>query len=286
MSKKRFKIQTLSVYVSTTLVLILLGTIGLLLIAAKSLSDHVKKDFTVSAIIKNDTDEKEILRIQKSLEKKAYVTRTKYISKTMVLEEQKAELGTDPVEFLGFNPYEASIEISLKPEFANSESLVSIERELLSFKNISEVTYHKELIDAINSNINRIGFALLVFFALLTIISWSLISNLVRLTIYAKRFLLHTMKLVGATWGFIRRPFLISNLWIGFFSGIAANLFLGGALYLLAQREPGIISLLPIENIAIVGVGIIIFGMTITVFCAYLSVNRFLRMRAGDLFFI
>lgn len=286
MGKKRFKIQTLSVYVSTTLVLMLLGTMGLMLVTAKSLSDHVKKDFTVSAIINNDAEEKQIIRTQKALEKKTYVTKTKYISKAKVLEEQKAELGTDPVEFLGFNPYEASIEISLKPEFANTESLASIERELLSFENISEVTYHKELIDAINSNINRIGLALLVFFALLTIISWSLISNLVRLTIYSKRFLLHTMKLVGATWGFIRRPFLISNLWIGFFSGVAANILLGSALYLLMQREPGIISLLPVESIAAVGTGMILFGMTITVFCAYLSVNRFLRMRAGDLFFI
>lgn len=285
-SKKRFKIQILSVYVSTTLVLILLGTMGILMIAAKSLSDNIKKDFTVSVVIKNDSNEKEIQKLRNSLNKKAYVAKATYISKEMVLEEQKKELGTDPVEFLGFNPYEASIELSIKPEAATESNLAVIEKEIRIYPSVSEVIYHKELISAINSNINRIGVALLILFALLTIISWSLISNLVRLTIYSQRFLLHTMKLVGATWGFIRRPFLTRNFRIGLCSGIMANIFLGGGLYLLAEREPAIITILPLENIIAVGAATIIFGIVITVLCAYSSVNRFLRMKGNDLYFI
>ena len=284
--KKRFKVQTLSVYVSTTLVLILLGIMGLLMIAAKSLSDNIKKDFVVSVVIKNETKDNDILKIKKSFNQKAYVANTKYISKEMVLEEQKRELGTDPVEFLGFNPYEASIEISLKPEYAVADSLIKIEKQLLSYQGVSEVIYQKDLISAINSNIHRIGIALLILFMLLAIISWSLISNLVRLTIYSKRFLLHTMKLVGATWGFIRRPFIMRNFQIGFTSGVVANILVGSGLYLLAEREPAIITILPFESIAIVGIGIILFGVVITVLCAYLSVNRFLRMRGNDLYFI
>lgn len=284
--KKRFKIQTLSVYVSTTMVLILLGIMGLLTVAAKSLSDNIKRDFTVSVVMKGDTDENTILKVRNLLNKKKYVAKTTYISKEAVLEEQKKELGSDPVEFLGFNPYEASIELSMKPEYAVADSLAKIEKQLLSFKGVSQVIYHKELISAINSNINRIGIALLVLFILLTIISWSLISNLVRLTIYSKRFLLHTMKLVGATWGFIRKPFLVSNLWIGFFSGVIANILLGAGLYMLVQREPAIATFLPTESIIAVGAAIIIFGVLITVLCAYSSVNRFLRMRGNDLYFI
>ncbi len=286
MSKKRFKIQTLSVYVSTTLVLVLLGTMGLLLVAAQTLSTQVREELTVSVVLDNSMSNQQIADYHKRLSRRSYVKNSVYISKEQVLEEQRKELGTDPVEFLGYNPYEASIELSMKPEFANNESLASIEKELRSDKGVKEVIYHKELIEAINSNIHKIGAALLVLFVLLTIIAWSLIGNMVRLTIYSKRFLLHTMKLVGATWGFIRRPFLVHNMWIGLFSGILANMILGGALYFIAQREPGVMTVLPKEWLAIVAGAIILFGITITVLCAFLSVNRFLRMRAGDLYFI
>ena len=286
MSRKRFKIQTLSVYVSTTLVLVLLGTMGLLLVAAQTLSTHVREELAVSVVLDNSMSDQQIADYHKKLSRRSYVKNSVYISKEQVLEEQRKELGTDPVEFLGYNPYEASIELSMKPEFANNESLATIEKELRSDKGVKEVIYHKELIEAINSNIHKIGAALLVLFVLLAIIAWSLIGNMVRLTIYSKRFLLHTMKLVGATWGFIRRPFLVHNMWIGLFSGILANIILGSALYFIAQREPGVMTVLPKEWLVIVAGSIILFGITITVLCAFLSVNRFLRMRAGDLYFI
>lgn len=286
MSRKRFKIQTLSVYVSTTLVLVLLGTMGLLLVAAQTLSTHVREELAVSVVLDNSMSDQQIADYHKRLNRRSYVKNSVYISKEQVLEEQRKELGTDPVEFLGYNPYEASIELSMKPEFANNESLATIEKELRSDKGVKDVIYHKELIEAINSNIHKIGAALLVLFVLLAIIAWSLIGNMVRLTIYSKRFLLHTMKLVGATWGFIRRPFLVHNMWIGLFSGILANIILGSALYFIAQREPGVMTVLPKEWLAIVAGAIILFGITITVLCAFLSVNRFLRMRAGDLYFI
>lgn len=286
MSKRGFKIQTLSVYVSTTLVLVLLGTMGLLLVAANTLSNHVREELTVSVVLDNSLSDKQIADYHKKLNKRSYIKSSTYISKEQVLEEQRKELGTDPVEFLGYNPYEASIELSMKPEYANNKSLESIERELRSDTGVKNVIYHKELVGAINSNIHKIGAALLILFILLTLISWSLISNMVRLSIYSKRFLLHTMKLVGATWGFIRRPFLVQNMWIGFFSGIMANIILGTALYLIIQREPGVITVLPQEYIMIVAGGIILFGIIITVLCAFLSVNRFLRMRGNDLYFI
>lgn len=286
MSKRGFKIQTLSVYVSTTLVLVLLGTMGLLLVAANTLSNHVREELTVSVVLDNSLSDKQIADYHKKLNKRSYIKSSTYISKEQVLEEQRKELGTDPVEFLGYNPYEPSIELSMKPEYANNKSLESIERELRSDTGVKNVIYHKELVGAINSNIHKIGAALLILFILLTLISWSLISNMVRLSIYSKRFLLHTMKLVGATWGFIRRPFLVQNMWIGFFSGIMANIILGTALYLIIQREPGVITVLPQEYIMIVAGGIILFGIIITVLCAFLSVNRFLRMRGNDLYFI
>lgn len=286
MSKKKFSIQTLSVYMSTTLVLVLLGTMGLLMIVADSLSTSVRKNIAVSVVIDNSVEEKEIERYLVRLKKRKYVEDGKYISKEMVLEEEKAALGVDPVEFLGYNPYEASVELSMKAEYANNDSLAKIEKQLLADKGVNKVVYHKELIGTINSNINKIGSALLVLLALLTIISWSLIGNMVRMSIYSQRFLLHTMKLVGATWGFIRRPFLLHNLKIGLLSGIFANTLLGAALYMLTLQEPAAAALVTPAGIMIVASGVLLFGIIITVLCAYISVNKFLSMRGNDLYFI
>ena len=286
MSKKGFKIQTLSVYMSTTLVLILMGMMGILLVVADSLSGQIRKNITVSVIIDGDTEEDNIKRYQERLNKRRYTAASKYISKKDILEEQTIELGADPTEFLGYNPYEPLIELSLHPQYANNDSLAKIEKQLLKDKGVTEVIYQKDLVGAINSNINKIGIALLVLMVLLSIISWSLIGNMVRMSIYSKRFLLHTMKLVGATWGFIRRPFIVQNMWIGALSGLFANIILGSMLYVIATREPAIVTLLSIEHLALVALGTMLFGITITVLCAFLSVNRFLRMRGNDLYFI
>ncbi|MBR5334705.1 MAG: permease-like cell division protein FtsX [Bacteroidaceae bacterium] len=286
MSNRKFSIQTLSVYMSTTLVLILLGTMGLLMATASSLSTSVRKNIAVSVVMDNSVDNKEAEKYLQSLRKRKYVESGKYISKEQVLEEERAALGADPVEFLGYNPYEASIELSMKAEYANNDSLARIEKLLLADKGVNKVVYQKELIGAINSNINKISTALSVLLVLLTVISWSLIGNMVRMSIYSQRFLLHTMKLVGATWGFIRRPFLLRNLKTGLVSGVLANAFLGTALYMLAQKEPAITALLSPASIAAVASGVMLFGITITVLCAYISVNRFLSMRGNDLYFI
>jgi cell division transport system permease protein len=249
-------------------------------------SKKIKENFNITVIFNRKTDEETILKLHKEIKNKEYVLSSKYISKEDALEEAKASLGTDPMELLGSNPYEAEIEINLKKDYSNVEKMAEIEKELLKNKCVSEVIYHKGHIDSVNNNIRKVALLLLVLLALLTVISWSLIGNLVRLSIYSKRFLLHTMKLVGATWGFIRRPFLLHNMWIGFAAGIIANAMLGTALYMMQQRAPEIVSLLPMRELAIVGVAVIAFGIIICTLCAFLSVNRFLRMRNNDLYFI
>ena len=286
MKKPILNIQTLSVYISTTLVLLLLGIMGILFVSGQSVSRRIKENFTMTVIMNNKADEDAILKLKKTIDDKEYVLKSKYISKEDALDEARASLGADPIELLGENPYEAEIEISLKKEFSDIERMAEIEKELMKMKGISEVIYHKGHIDTVNRNIQKVALLLLTLLVLLTVISWSLISNLVRLSIYSKRFLLHTMKLVGATWSFIRRPFLLHNMWIGLAAGIIANTLLGAALYLLQQRSPGIALLLPAKELAIVGAAVIAFGIIICTLCAFLSVNRFLRMRNNDLYFI
>ena len=266
--------------------LLLLGIMGILFVSGQSVSRRIKENFTMTVIMNDKADEDAILKLKKTIDNKEYVLKSKYISKEDALDEARASLGADPIELLGENPYEAEIEISLKKEFSNIERMAEIEKELMKMKGVSEVIYHKGHIDTVNRNIQKVALLLLTLLVLLTVISWSLISNLVRLSIYSKRFLLHTMKLVGATWSFIRRPFLLHNMWIGLAAGIIANTLLGVALYLLQQRSPGIALLLPTKELAIVGVAVIAFGIIICTLCAFLSVNRFLRMRNNDLYFI
>lgn len=284
--KKVFKIQTVSVYISTTLVLLLLGVMGILFIGAQSISRNIRENILVTVVFNNSLEENDILNFKRSLDSDKRILKSVYISKEQALAEETAALKANPIEILGYNPYEASIELTMKPEFSNSKELESLKKTLVKKKGIKEILYQKDLVDTINSNIQRVGILLLALFVMLTLISWSLIGNLVRLSIYAKRFLLHTMKLVGATWGFISKPFIVKNMWIGFFSGVMANIFLASGLYFLYQNEPNIAAMLPIEGLIIVAVGITIFGMTICMLCAFLSVQRFLRMRKNDLYFI
>lgn len=286
MKKRFFKVQTISVYISTTLVLLLLGVMGILFIGAMSLSKNIKENLSVTIVISNKLEESEIISLKKSIENDKRVLKSIYISKEQALEEETEALKANPVDVLGYNPYEASIELTLKPEYSSAEELEKFEQSLIKKTGIKEVLYQKDLVNTINENIQRAGIMLLALLAMLTLISWSLIGNLVRLSIYSKRFLLHTMKLVGATWGFICKPFILRNMWIGFFSGIIANGLLALGLYLLEQNEPEIVSMLPVAGLAIVAAGVMLFGMTICMLCAFLSVLRFLRMRKNDLYFI
>ena len=287
MKKRRvFKIQTISVYISTTLVLLLLGIMGVLFIGAQSLSKNVKENILVTVVFNNSIEEDDILKMKRGIDSDNRILKSSYISKEQALAEETKALKANPAEILGYNPYEASIELTMKPEYSTSEELEKLKQALATKKGVKEIIYQKDLVDTINNNIQRVGILLLTLLAMLTLVSWSLIGNLVRLSIYSKRFLLHTMKLVGATWGFISKPFIVKNMWIGFFSGVIANILLATGLYFLQQNEPVVTSMLPVEGLAVIVVGTTLFGMTICMLCAFLSVQRFLRMRKNDLYFI
>jgi len=202
------------------------------------------------------------------------------------LKEQKEGMVTDPEDFLGYNPFNASIEIKLNSEYANSDSIAKIEKRLLKNKNILEVRYPQELMDAVNNNIRKISLFLLLLAALLTFISFALINNTIRLAVYSKRFLIHTMKLVGASWGFIRRPFLKKNFWIGVTAGIMADLLLMIGAYSLIIYEPELRSIITPEVMLIVLASVLLFGIIITLLCANVSINRYLKMKASALYYI
>ena len=281
-----FDMQFITSSISTTLVLLLLGLVVFFVLAAHNLSIYVRENINFSVLISDDMKEADILKLQKRRDKEPFVKQTEYISKKQALKEQTEAMGTDPEEFLGYNPFTASIEIKLHSDYANSDSIAKIEKLIKKNTNIQEVLYQRELIDLVNENIRNISLVLLTLAVVLTLISFALINNTIRLAIYSKRFLIHTMKLVGASWGFIRRPFLRRNIWSGVLAGIMADAILMGAAYWLVSYEPELIRVITPEVMLLVSGSVLVFGIIITFLCAYLSINKYLRMKASTLYYI
>lgn len=279
-------VQFITACISTSLVLLLLGMVTFFVLTANSLSVYVRENLELSALIQDGTTKPDVDKLLQRIDALPFVKEVNYISKDDVLASETQEMGLDPTEFLGFNPYTASLEVKLKADYANSDSLRWIEETLRKETAISDVNYPNDLVNNINTNIRKISIVMLVLAFALLLVSFALINNTIKLTIYSQRFLLHTMKLVGADWGFIRRPFLKRNFWIGFIAAILALLMLGAGIYLLLRYEPKLVSLLNVKTLVIVAGAIVLFGVLITTICARVSINRFLRVKAGDLYYI
>ncbi len=284
--KRVIDIQFVTACISTSLVLVLLGVVTLVVLSAKSLSEHVRENLELSLLLNEEVSKHEVDRIVEYVAAQRYTKEVDYISKEEILAEQTESMGLDPTEFLGYNPYTASIEVKLKANYANTDSIIPIKNRLMRYTQIREISYPSELMDSVNDNIRKVSAVLLVLALALSLISFSLINNTIKLTIYSQRFLLHTMKLVGASWGFIRRPFMWRNFAIGITSGIVACGIIGGSIYLLLYYEPQIGYLFTLPTLAIVGGSVMLFGVIIALLCANISINRFLKMKAGDLYYI
>jgi cell division transport system permease protein len=272
--------------ISIALVLFLLGLIFLMGLMGDTLSRFVKENITFSVVLKDNVREAEVKRMQKRLEAEPFIKSAEYISKEQASKELEEELGERPETFLGFNPLQASLEVKLNSEYANPDSLELIEKKIKTYTNVSELLYRKDMMEIVNDNMKRIGIILLTLAVVLMIISFVLISNTIRLLIYSKRFLIHTMKLVGATPGFIRRPFMIYNMVSGLFAAILAILMLMGALYYLQQELAGFIDLLNTDALLLVFAAVLILGIMLSLIATFFAVNKYLRMGVDKLYYI
>lgn len=291
MGKKRHSarrhpsLQAATLCISTALVLILLGLVVFFTLTGRNLSSYVRENLVVSMMLEQDMTDPEAQTICKRLAQSAYIKQVSFVSKKMALEEATKEMGINPAEFTdGVNPFSSSIELTLKSDYANSDSLKWISASLKKFPKVAEINYQKDLVDAVNRNLTKVGLAMLVLAILLTFVSFSLINNTVKLDIYARRFSIHTMKLVGASWGFIRRPFVKRAVGTGLLAAFLAILFLAGCGYALYRYEPEVITILSWQDMAITAGAVVVFGIVITALCAGISVNRFLKMKAGELY--
>ena len=277
-------VQLVTLCISTAMVLVLLGLVVLSVQTSRNLSQWVKENLTVTVMLSDDVSVNGAKMLCRDLYHRPYSRNIDYISKDQALKEQSEAMGSDPSEFLGVNPFPATLELQLKSDYANRDSLKWIAKELQKNPKVTDVAYQVDLMDSVNRNLTKVNLLLLALAVLLTFVSFSLINNTVRLSVYSRRFLIHTMKLVGASWAFIRKPFMRQALLVGVVAAIVAIIALGGLVYGLYYYEPNILTVITWRELTITGVAVLLFGIIITATCSYISVNKFLRMSAGELY--
>lgn len=283
--KKRWvKLPTLVSMISITMVLLLLGSVVLFALTANELSKSVRESLTVTVVLQDDVAVTEAKAFNDSISALPFVKHSQYISSEQALEEQSKSMGLDPSDFLGSNPFSISLELAMKHQYNCSDSLNWIVPGLKSCEAVHDVIYQHELVDTLNRNLNRISAIFLVIALLLILVSMSLINNMVRISIHNHRFDIYTMKLVGADWSFIRKPFMARAALMGFFSAVLADVMLLGGVEWIISKDPSAITFLPMQNVAVMAVCVFLFGLVLTLLCTYVSVTRILGMRESDLY--
>ena len=284
LEKRRLRSSYFTSTVSITLLLILLGSIGLLLLNTKRISDYVRENIIFKVILKDNIREVDIFQIQKALDAKNYVKETTYIPKEKAAVELKEELGEDFIEHIGHNPLLSSIEVKFLASYANNDSIAVIENDLKEFDQIKEVYYQKNLIHTVNENVKKISLVVLIFSSFLMLIAIALINNTIRLAIYSKRFIIRTMQLVGATAGYIRRPFLFRSILQGVIGALMAMVVLTGVVYLIQNEMSGIIRLTDLSVLLILFTLIILLGIIINWLSTFAAVSKYLRIKTDKLY--
>ena len=288
MEEKKSKISYFSANVtpiiSVSLVLLLLGIVAMLGIAANSLTDYVKENIGFDVVMKNDASQQEIDALKQMWTKAPYVASVKYISKEDALQSWEKETGENLMEVIGVNPLSSEFEVRVKPQYVSVDSLNRIEYALSQNKSIDSVKMHKDVVEKINSNVNSVVLVLGAVLVLLVIISFVLINNTVRLAVYSRRFIIYTMKLVGATPGFIRRPFVLTNVVNGLIASLVAMAMLCGLMYNVVEVNYDYANLIEVKHIVVVCAGLMVVGVLMCALAALLAANRFISLNYDELY--
>jgi cell division transport system permease protein len=284
-SKTKLRSSYVTLVVSVSLVLFLLGILGLVLINARELSDYFRERLSFFVMLDDDAKEADIRMLQKDLDAKHFVKSTEYISKDEAAAKMKEELGEDFISFLGDNPLPPSIDVYLISSYTSPDSVAKIEKYILEYPFVKEVYYEESLLFLINENVRKISIFLLVISAFLFLIALTIINNTIRLAIYSKRFLIRTMQLVGATRPFIRRPFIVQSIFHGFLSALIAMMLIMGLLYLIEKEFLLILTLQSTLLLVLLGGLIIFIGIFINIISTFFSVNKYLSISEDKLYY-
>ena len=285
LSKTRLRSSYLTLVVSVSLVLFLLGVLGLVLINAKELSDYFRESLSFSVMLDDDAKEADIRMLQKDLDGKLYVKATEYVSKEEAAAKMQEDLGEDFINFLADNPLPPSIDVYLYANYTSPDSVAKIEKYVLEYPFVKEVYYQESLLFLINENVRKISLFLLIISSFLFLIALTIINNTIRLAIYSRRFLIRTMQLVGATRSFIRKPFLLQSAFHGLLAALLALGLLMGMLYLIEKEFFLMFRFESINLLLLLGVSIITIGILINILSTYFSVNRYLGISEDKLYY-
>lgn len=285
LSKTRLRSSYLTLVMSVSLVLFLLGVLGFILINARELADYFRESISFSVMLDDASKEADIRMLQKDLDAKHYVKSTKYVSKDEAAVKMKEDLGEDFVSFLGDNPLPPSIDVYLHAGFTSPDSVAKIEKYVLQYPFVKEIYYPESLLFLINENVKKISFFLLIISSFLFLIALTIINNTIRLSIYSRRFLIRTMQLVGATRAFIRRPFLIQSAFHGLLAALIAMSLLMGMLYLIEKEFFLMFTFESTNLFLLLAASLIIIGVLINIISTFFSVNKYLSISEDKLYY-
>lgn len=285
-STARFLNAKITSTISIAMVLVLLGITILILFMGQGFSKFVKENMSFSIMLNEEVTDTQINAIRKNIDTQPFVKSSRFISKEQAKEQLIKELGEDPEELLGYNPAQDCIEIFLKSEYANSDSIAVINSRIRQQTNVSDLLYRQEAVDFINNNLSKVTTILLLLAAVLLFISFTLIRNTIRLSVYSKRFLIHTMKLVGATSAFIRKPFLLNNVFTGIIAGLLANGILFSLISYFGKEYAELSAILSQRDMLVIFSIVIILGVFISTVATAFAVNRYLKMKTDKLYYI
>ena len=283
--RRRLMNAYLSSVISISLVLLLVGVASMLLVNAKSVSDYFKENMQVSVLMKQNVSDEKALEFREMLEDERYIKSTTFISKEQGQRELAAQLGEDFLDVFETSPIPVSIDVTLTADYVSADSLEMVRAEISESSLVDEVVYQRSLVDALNANLSRISFILGIFIALLLFISFVLINNTVRLNVFARRFTIHTMKLVGATRSFIRAPFLVQSAFQGLFAAFIAIIILVGLMFIMRSEFSQLFEIFRMDLLLIV-IGIVIAsGLFICLVSTYFVVNKLISLRKDELYY-
>jgi cell division transport system permease protein len=283
--KRRLRSSYFSVVVSISLVLFMIGVLGLILLKSTSVANHVKEKTAMTLFLKDNVTSKNIKDLRASLAKEEFTKKIFYISKAQAAKSHSKDLGEDFVQFLGENPLKNGIDIYLKAEFVTPEKMAEIEKRFQKNAFILEVIYDKPLIHFLTKNIQKMSFWLLVISAFFALISILLINSALRLSVYSKRFNIKTMQMVGATKGFIRKPFLFQGIKLGMIGSIISLIGLGAVIYYTNKYIPALQLLSDYALLSYLFGGVLIIAFLITWLSTYFATQRFLNLQTDELYY-
>jgi cell division transport system permease protein len=283
--KKRIFTSWFTSLVSISLVLTMLGFLSIILINGRQLSDFVREKIGFTLVLRDNVKPADIKKLQEQLNTSKFVKSTRYVDKETASKELTKQLGEDFSGFLGYNPLFESIEVKLYASYTKTDSLQVLEKKFLTYPQVKEVFYQKDLVQVINQNIRKISVIVLVISALLTIIFIALINNTIRISVYARRFTINTMQMVGASNAFIRKPFIKQSLLLGFYGALIANSVLAGLVYAYRNQLVGLDTPDNKYNFGLVVLIVFFLGLVFAWISTLFAVNKFLKMKFDEMFY-